>query len=232
MSDPFSSGAATMQRVVVASTVMLSFISFWRAAAIVLSDLASSAYYAGGIPEQAIGKAAPWFILGIMLFAMPLRPCIWKAAACLFVGVCTRSYTRRLGDSCKVLRASPHVRLRPHRTDQQRMRRTVSQWIDQRDGRACASSPSGTEPERFRCRVCDRDYSVLLAQEHRRPARVQRKGTPNHAGDYRDGGASVPLPLSVTCNSTESLWGGCPCRSRPRFRRSPSWSGSDTRCLR
>jgi len=35
---------------------MLSFISFWRAAAIVLSDLASSAYYAGGIAETAIGK--------------------------------------------------------------------------------------------------------------------------------------------------------------------------------
>ena len=31
-------------KVIVATTVMLSFISFWRAAAIVLSDLASSAY--------------------------------------------------------------------------------------------------------------------------------------------------------------------------------------------
>lgn len=43
-------------KVVVATTVMLSFISFWRAAAIVLSDLASSAYYAGGIAETAISK--------------------------------------------------------------------------------------------------------------------------------------------------------------------------------
>jgi hypothetical protein len=41
---------------------MLSFISFRRAAAIVLSDLASSAYYVGGIAETAIGKSAPWFI--------------------------------------------------------------------------------------------------------------------------------------------------------------------------
>ena len=46
------SGSAT--KVVVATTVMLSFISFWRAAAIVLSDLASSAYYVGGIAETAI----------------------------------------------------------------------------------------------------------------------------------------------------------------------------------
>src|SRR6202167_3306031 len=59
--------------VVVATTVMLSFISFWRAAAIVLSDLASSAYYVGGIAEQAIGKAAPWFILAIMLSSYAVR---------------------------------------------------------------------------------------------------------------------------------------------------------------
>jgi hypothetical protein len=31
---------------------MLSFISFWRAAAIVLNDLGSSAYYVGGIAEK------------------------------------------------------------------------------------------------------------------------------------------------------------------------------------
>ena len=48
----------------VASSVMLTFISFWRAAAIVLNDLGSSAFYAGGIAEEAVGKAAPWFILG------------------------------------------------------------------------------------------------------------------------------------------------------------------------
>ena len=48
--------------VFIATTVMLSFISFWRAAAIVLSDLASSAYYAGGDAEKVIGRSAPWFI--------------------------------------------------------------------------------------------------------------------------------------------------------------------------
>ncbi|HKF49198.1 MAG TPA: APC family permease [Terracidiphilus sp.] len=60
-------------RLIVASSVMLTFISFWRAAAIVLNDLASSAFYAGGIAEQAIGAAAPWFILGIMLFSFAVR---------------------------------------------------------------------------------------------------------------------------------------------------------------
>ena len=52
---------------------MLSFISFWRGAAIVLSDLASSAFYAGGIAEGAIGRSAPWFILGVMLFSFAVR---------------------------------------------------------------------------------------------------------------------------------------------------------------
>ncbi|MFC2149083.1 APC family permease [Candidatus Auribacterota bacterium] len=60
-------------RIVVVTTAMLTFISFWRAAAVVLCDLASSAYYAAGIAEQAIGPAAPWFILGVMLFAILVR---------------------------------------------------------------------------------------------------------------------------------------------------------------
>ncbi|HMB96171.1 MAG TPA: APC family permease, partial [Tepidisphaeraceae bacterium] len=66
----------TQQRkinVVVVSSVALSFISFWRAAAIVLNDMASTVYYIGGISEQAIGKAAPWFVLGVMLFAYAVR---------------------------------------------------------------------------------------------------------------------------------------------------------------
>ena len=60
-------------KVFVATTVMLTFISFWRAAAIVLSDLASSAYYVGGDAEKVIGKSAPWFVLGVMLFSYTVR---------------------------------------------------------------------------------------------------------------------------------------------------------------
>jgi amino acid transporter/nucleotide-binding universal stress UspA family protein len=67
------SRASTTAKVVVATTVALSFISFWRGAAIVLSDLASSMFYAGGIAEQAIGKAAPWYVLAVMLFSFAVR---------------------------------------------------------------------------------------------------------------------------------------------------------------
>jgi amino acid transporter len=63
---------------------MLSFISFWRAAAIVLSDLASSAYYAGGIAEQAIGRSAPWFVLGVMLFSFAVRA-VYLESCSMFV---------------------------------------------------------------------------------------------------------------------------------------------------
>jgi len=70
---PENPGIPNRVKIVVASSVALTFISFWRAAAIVLNDLASSAYYAGGIAEQAIGRSAPWFILGVMLFSFAVR---------------------------------------------------------------------------------------------------------------------------------------------------------------
>ncbi len=70
--------------VFVASTVMLTFISFWRVAAIVLSDLASSAYYAGGDAENVIGKSAPWFILAVMLFSYAVRA-VYIESSSMFV---------------------------------------------------------------------------------------------------------------------------------------------------
>ena len=65
----FMQSARPVAKVLVATTAMLAFISYWRAAAIVLNDLASSAYYAGGEAEQFIGKTAPWFILATMLLS-------------------------------------------------------------------------------------------------------------------------------------------------------------------
>jgi hypothetical protein len=70
--------------VFVATTVMLTFISWVRAAAIVLNDLASSAFYAISIAEQAFGKAAPWFILGVMLFSFAVRA-IYVESCSMFV---------------------------------------------------------------------------------------------------------------------------------------------------
>src|SRR5437764_2958804 len=61
--------ASPAARVLVASSAMLAFISFWRVAAIVLNDMGSSAFYAGAISEHFVGKTAPWFVLAIMLLA-------------------------------------------------------------------------------------------------------------------------------------------------------------------
>lgn len=79
-SKPF----AGVPRIVVMTTVMLTFISFWRAAALVLNDLASTAYYIGGVAEHAIGRAAPWFILFVMLFSMCVRA-VYMESCSMFV---------------------------------------------------------------------------------------------------------------------------------------------------
>lgn len=79
-----SSRASTNTKVVVATTVALSFISFWRGASIVLADLASSAFYAGGIAEHAIGKSAAWFVLAVMLFSFAVRS-VYMESCSMFV---------------------------------------------------------------------------------------------------------------------------------------------------
>src|SRR5262245_25870174 len=61
------------QRVLIASTAMLAFISFWLASAVVLNDMGSSAFYAGAIAEHFVGRTAPWFILAIMLLSYAVR---------------------------------------------------------------------------------------------------------------------------------------------------------------
>lgn len=75
---------AQTAKIVVATTVALSFISFWRAASIVLSDLASSAFYAGGIAEHSVGRSAPWFILAVMLFSFAVRS-VYMESSSMFV---------------------------------------------------------------------------------------------------------------------------------------------------
>lgn len=70
---PVARRKPTPGQVLVVTSVMFTFISYWRIAAIVLCDLASTAYYIGGIVEQQIGKAAPWFILAVMVFSYFVR---------------------------------------------------------------------------------------------------------------------------------------------------------------
>ena len=89
-SDETPSQPPTVRRVIgdghviVVSSVMFRFISYWRTAAVVLCDLASTAYYIGGIVESSIGAAAPWFILAVMLFSYAVRS-VYIESCSLFV---------------------------------------------------------------------------------------------------------------------------------------------------
>src|SRR5215831_4760944 len=84
MKGPSLSRSSTTAKVVVATTVAPTFISFWRAAAIVLSDLASTMYYIGGITEQAIGKPAAWMVVAVMLFSYLVRS-VYMESCSMFV---------------------------------------------------------------------------------------------------------------------------------------------------
>src|SRR6266581_2595544 len=86
-------------KVFVATTVLLTFISFWRAAAIVLSDLGSSAYYVGGDAEKVIGKSAPWFILAVMLFANCVRALYIESTSMFVRGGVYRVVRRAMGNT-------------------------------------------------------------------------------------------------------------------------------------
>ena len=93
-------------KVFVATTVMLTFISFWRAAAIVLSDLASSAYYVGGDAEKVIGKSAPWFVLAVMVFSYAVRALYIESSAMFVRGGVYRVVKSALGGTLAKLSVS------------------------------------------------------------------------------------------------------------------------------
>ena len=93
-------------KVVIATSVMLSFISFWRAAAIVLNDLGSSAYYVGGIAEKAVGPAAPWFVLGVMLFSYAVRSVYIESCAMFTRGGVYRVVKEAMGGTLAKLSVS------------------------------------------------------------------------------------------------------------------------------
>src|SRR3954447_2378956 len=114
--NPMSSGDSDSQRprrrgpsprqVLVVTSVMFTFISYWRTAAIVLCDLASTAYYIGGIVESQIGKAAPWFILGVMLFSYAVRSVYIESCAMFVRGGVYRIVREAMGGKLALLAVS------------------------------------------------------------------------------------------------------------------------------
>src|SRR5579872_1806292 len=86
-------------KVLVATTAMLAFISYWRAAAVVLNDLGSSAFYAGAIAEHFIGKTAPWFVLAIMLFAFAVQALYYESCGMFVRGGVYRVVKEGMGST-------------------------------------------------------------------------------------------------------------------------------------
>jgi amino acid transporter/nucleotide-binding universal stress UspA family protein len=92
--------------VLVVTSVMFTFISYWRTAAIVLCDLASTAYYIGGIVESNIGPAAPWFILAVMLFSYAVRSVYIESCAMFVRGGVYRVVKEAMGSGMAKLSVS------------------------------------------------------------------------------------------------------------------------------
>ena len=159
-------------RIVVATSVMLTFISYWRAAAVILNDLGSSAFYAGGIAEQAVGKSAPWFVLAVMLFAFAAR-----------------------GHACQTQRFRADVRLHTHRSGLRRFSRTIHRRPDQRnhhhrrrarvDPRGRSSPLPWHSAGRSQHHVgdfCRRRHGLFLVGEHQGHRGIERESPLGDAG--------------------------------------------------
>jgi len=115
--QPVTRSVGRAAQVVVVSSVMFTFISFWRTAAVVLCDMSSTVYYVGAIVEDAIGKAAPCFILAVLLFSYGMRAVYIEAAryscAAAFIALSKkrwRFWAKRLCRRCCSTMCSP-VRL-------------------------------------------------------------------------------------------------------------------------
>jgi hypothetical protein len=176
-------------KVVVATTVMLSFISFWRAAAIVLSDLASSAYYVGGIAEQAIGKAAPWFILSIMLFSYAVRAIYIESCSMFVRGGVYKVVHEALGGTLAKFSVSAlmfdYVLTGPISAVSAGL--YLGGLINE-TGANFHIAGMRVYPPYFAAVFAAAVTHLLLAQEHHRNSRIQREGPAHHANHHRHGG--------------------------------------------
>jgi amino acid transporter len=97
--SPLSQSLKPVAKVLVATTAMLAFISFWQAAAVVLNDLGSSAFYAGAIAEHFVGKTAPWFVLAIMLFAFAVQQLYYESCGMFVRGGVYRVVKEGMGST-------------------------------------------------------------------------------------------------------------------------------------
>ena len=175
-------------KVFVATTVMLTFISFWRAAAIVLSDLASSAYYVGGDAEKVIGKSAPWFVLAVMVFSYAVRALYIESSAMFVRGGVYRVVKSALGGTLAKLSVSAllfdYVLTGPISSV------AAGQYLAGflTDTVHHLGNNSFAVPDNlFAALGRHRGHHLLLVAEHQGHSRVQRARHADHEDHHRDG---------------------------------------------
>ena len=174
----------TAGQVLVVTSVMFTFISFWRTAAIVLCDLASTAYYIGGIVESQIGKAAPWFILAVMIFSYGVRSVYIESCAMFVRGGVYRIVKEAMGGGlAQAGGLGAAVRLHPDRPDQRRVGRPVHHRAAQRPVRPGPDSALMAHQNWALGGDRHRRDGLLLAGEHQGHPRVERPGPEDHGGD-------------------------------------------------
>ena len=177
-------------QVLVVSSVMFTFISYWRTAAVVLCDLASTAYYIGGIVESQIGPAAPWFILAVMLFSYAVRSVYIESCSMFVRGGVYRVVREAMGGCLAKLAVSAlmfdYILTGPISGV------SAGQYIIGLIGRPVARARRSTSDRRRR--AGDRrpspspDHPLLLPPEHPGHPRVERQGAQDHDRHHRHGG--------------------------------------------
>src|SRR5246500_1652212 len=105
-SDAQPTNPSNRVRIVVASSVALTFISYWRAAGIILNDLGSAASHVGGTAEEAVWRTPPWFILGVMLFSFAVRAVYVESCSMFVRGGVYRVVKEALGGTLAKLSVS------------------------------------------------------------------------------------------------------------------------------
>src|SRR6185295_10584774 len=110
MSPPrFPSAVPERVRVILAPRTLLSFISTWRAAALVMVELGAVAFFASGVAEARIGPSAPWFVLVAVIVGFLLRAVDIEARGLFVPGGLFGSVRETLGGGLATIAVSTHV---------------------------------------------------------------------------------------------------------------------------
>ena len=206
-------------KVFVATTVMLTFISFWRAAAIVLSDLASSAYYVGGDAEKVIGKSAPWFVLAVMLFSYAVRSIYIESSSMFVRGGVYRVVKRGTRAAISPSSRSPHCCfdyvLTGPISSVSAGQYLVGFVTDFATHHGLHSPLTDAQDQLLSAAFAVAGNDLFLVEEHSGHPRVQRPSPAHHADHDRDGGRADRLVRNHADHASRAI-----CR---RSRREPTF---------